>query len=82
MGDPVRDCKHGNRLGKCDTCELIAAEKRITELEALVEQAFIAGYTSGHNDGIGCGHSLAPRCRHKASEEWADYSKEMEQNDG
>ena len=32
--DPVRDCLHGSQVGKCDTCELIAAEKRIKALEA------------------------------------------------
>lgn len=29
-----RDCPHGHKLGKCDTCELILAEARIADLEA------------------------------------------------
>ena len=37
--DPVRYCLHGNQLGKCDTCELIAAEKRIAELETAIHEA-------------------------------------------
>lgn len=28
-----RDCEHGRQLGKCDTCDLAEAEKRIAELE-------------------------------------------------
>jgi len=28
-----RDCLHGRQVGKCDTCELIEAEKLINELE-------------------------------------------------
>ncbi len=28
-----RDCPHGHKLGKCDTCELIEAEQRIAELK-------------------------------------------------
>jgi len=28
-----RDCEHGRQVGKCDTCDLIEAEKRIDELE-------------------------------------------------
>lgn len=28
-----RDCAHGRQVGKCDTCDLIDAEKRINELE-------------------------------------------------
>jgi hypothetical protein len=28
-----RDCEHGRQFGKCDTCDLIEAEKRIDELE-------------------------------------------------
>jgi len=28
-----RDCVHGRQVGKCDTCDLIEAEKRINELE-------------------------------------------------
>ena len=27
-----RDCPHGSKLGKCDTCDLIVAEQRIAEL--------------------------------------------------
>jgi len=34
-----RDCPHGHKQGKCDTCELIAAEKRIAELEKVAEAA-------------------------------------------
>ncbi len=34
-----RDCPHGHKLGKCDTCELIEAEKRIALLEAVAEAA-------------------------------------------
>ena len=33
-----RDCAHGRQVGKCDTCDLIDAEQRISELEAQVEQ--------------------------------------------
>ena len=28
-----RDCEHGRQVGKCDTCDLIEAEKLINELE-------------------------------------------------
>ena len=31
---PPQKCEHGERVGRCDTCLLIAAEKRIAELEA------------------------------------------------
>ena len=55
MNDPIRDCPHGHMKGKCDTCELIEAEKtvtdntevirtleaRIAELEAVAEAAEI-----------------------------------------
>lgn len=33
-----RDCPHGRQVGKCDTCDLIEAEKEIDELKAQVEQ--------------------------------------------
>jgi hypothetical protein len=37
MFDPLRDCPHGHQKGKCDSCDLIVAEKRVAELEAKVE---------------------------------------------
>lgn len=33
-----RDCPHGRQVGKCDTCDLIEAEKEIEALKAQVEQ--------------------------------------------
>lgn len=33
-----RDCAHGRQVGKCDTCDLIEAEKEIEALKAQVEQ--------------------------------------------
>ena len=38
----------------------------------MVREAFIEGWSDGHNEGIGCGHALAPRCRHSAKAEWLD----------
>lgn len=32
--DNPRDCPHGHKRGKCDTCDLIEAEARIAALEA------------------------------------------------
>lgn len=34
MSDPLRDCPHGHMKGKCDSCELIVAEVRFTQLES------------------------------------------------
>jgi hypothetical protein len=39
MSDPIRDCPHGHHRGKCDSCELIEAEKTVTDntyLNALI----------------------------------------------
>jgi hypothetical protein len=33
-----RDCPHGHQLGKCDTCDLIEAEKRIAEQDAEIKK--------------------------------------------
>lgn len=33
-----RDCPHGRQVGKCDTCDLIEAEKEIEALKVQVEQ--------------------------------------------
>ncbi len=33
-----RDCLHGRQVGKCDTCDLIKAEKEIEVLKTQVEQ--------------------------------------------
>lgn len=32
-----RDCAHGRQVGKCDTCDLIEAEKEIEALKSQVE---------------------------------------------
>jgi len=32
--DPVRDCEHGSRRGKCARCALYAAEERAERAEA------------------------------------------------
>jgi hypothetical protein len=37
-----------------------------------IKAAYVEGWSEGHNEGLGCGHALAPKCRHKASEEWLD----------
>lgn len=42
--------------------------QRITEQDA--REIWVHGYESGHNEGVGCGHSLAPRCRHKGEDEF------------
>ena len=42
------------------------------ELRVAVKAAYIEAWSEGHNEGIGCGHALAPRCKHKASIEWLD----------
>jgi hypothetical protein len=34
----ARDCEHGHKRGKCETCDLIAAEARIAALEARVRE--------------------------------------------
>jgi hypothetical protein len=34
VSDHPRDCPHGRQWGKCDTCDLIEANKRIAALEA------------------------------------------------
>ena len=58
---------------------ILWAADRIKELEVengrlreSVKAAFIEGWSDGHNEGIGCGHALAPKCRHKGSIEWED----------
>ena len=38
MSDPIRDCAHGSKLGKCDTCDLIAAEEHIAELKSEIQR--------------------------------------------
>jgi thymidine phosphorylase len=47
MSDPIRDCHHGHMKGKCDSCELIEAETRIAELEAVAQavEKYFTGYT-------------------------------------
>ena len=32
-------------------------------IEDMLRAAFEDGYYEGHNDGLSCGHSLAPKCR-------------------
>ena len=34
--DEQRDCPHGHMKGKCDTCELIEAEKTVTDNSAVI----------------------------------------------
>jgi hypothetical protein len=47
-------------------------EAENAKLRELVKSAFIEGWNDGHNYGIGCGHALAPRCKHKGSIEWCE----------
>jgi len=43
MIDPIRDCPHGHLKGKCDSCDLIIAEERITALEKVAELVLFYG---------------------------------------
>ena len=52
----------------CSVCAKLEAQ--VAELREAVKSAYIEGWSEGHNEGIGCGHALAPRCKHKASIEW------------
>lgn len=45
-----------------------APAQRITEQDA--REIWAHGYNAGHNDGIGCGHDLAPRCKHLGEKEF------------
>lgn len=47
--------------------------------EATAKQIWAHGYDRGHNDGIGCGHDLAPRCRHDSGKEADDFLDEIQQ---
>jgi len=38
MSDPIRDCPHGHKKGKCDTCDVIIAERTIATLEQRVAE--------------------------------------------
>ncbi len=42
-GPPPRDCPHGHKLGKCDSCDLIVAEKRIADLEKALKEMLDEG---------------------------------------
>jgi len=55
---------------KYDDVKKLEAENKA--LREAVKSAYIEGWSEGHNQGIGCGHALAPRCRHKASIEWCE----------
>ena len=69
MIDPLRDCPHGHQLGKCDSCELIVAEKRIAELVRENKRAHkIAGCTKDNcnSNGFEC-----------TGDEKADYEKTL-----
>lgn len=49
-----RDCPHGRQVGKCDTCDLIEAEKEIEALKAQVEQLredSLVAFGDGFYDG-------------------------------
>jgi hypothetical protein len=54
-----RDCPHGHKLGKCDTCELIVAEARIAELEAALGK--LARLGNEPNYGNSTGNVIARR---------------------
>jgi hypothetical protein len=50
-------------------------EESITD--AAAKKIWAHGFDRGHNEGIGCGHAMAPRCRHDADKEADDYSDEI-----
>lgn len=54
--------------------ELLAATPSHSQQSApsaeSMKAVWVNGYETGHNDGIGCGHDLAPRCRHAGEEEF------------
>lgn len=39
-----RDCSHGRQIGKCDTCDLIEAEKEIDTLKAQLKKSQHTNY--------------------------------------
>lgn len=45
------------------------SQQSVLPLEA-AKAVWVNGYAQGHNDGIGCGHDLAPRCRHSGEKEF------------
>lgn len=40
-----RDCAHGRQIGKCDTCDLIEAEKEIEALKAQLKKSTHTNYS-------------------------------------
>jgi len=45
--------------------------------ESIAKQIWAHGFDRGHNEGIGCGHSLAPKCRHDSDKEAEDFIDEI-----
>lgn len=64
----ARDCEHGSQRGKCVNCDLAAAEKRITELDAAVDRLY---YGDSGAECTHCGRITAngtcTECRHGTS---------------
>lgn len=48
-----------------DVCEFLREGINID----LLKKVWAHGYNAGHNEGIGCGHPLAGRCRHQGDSE-------------
>lgn len=76
MSDPLRDCPHGHRLGKCDTCELIEAEKRIALLEK--ENESIIDINEKHNKRIAEQDKKLAALREQAG--WIPVSEKLPEN--
>jgi len=70
-----RDCPHGHKLGKCDTCELIEAEQRIAVLEAEVVNRKVA-YEAQQR--ISLLDEQAQDYYNRASEGWFKYREAEE----
>ena len=51
----------------------VEAKRKDAERKGAERDAWIDGYAIGHSDGVSCGHDLSPRCRHKATKEWAEH---------